>query len=124
MKLVDLEFQTALGQALLDEGLSIADVKQLMYDKLVDGYAFHFITQSDQVFTDEVIWTGEWWEVQENAFKENPDKVIATRIKKKVAKNGGYCPCRIEKTNDTFCPCKEFRNQKHGYCHCHLYYKD
>lgn len=40
-------------------------------------------------------------------------------IRKAVRENGGYCPCMIEKTPDTKCTCKTFREQKHpGLCHC------
>ena len=36
-----------------------------------------------------------------------------------VELNDGYCPCAIDKTEDTKCPCKEFREQKKpGECHC------
>ena len=36
-----------------------------------------------------------------------------------VRKNGMYCPCAIERTPDTICPCKAFREQKEpGPCHC------
>ena len=41
-----------------------------------------------------------------------------------LKQNDGYCPCRIEKTPDTKCVCKEFREQESGYCHCGLYYKE
>ena len=49
-------------------------------------------------------------------------------IKKKLKENSGYCPCRLDKTKDTKCMCKEFREQiadpnYEGYCHCMLYYK-
>ena len=37
--------------------------------------------------------------------------------------NGGYCPCRLQKTPDTKCMCKEFREQEEGECHCGLYVK-
>ena len=41
---------------------------------------------------------------------------------------GGYCPCRLERTEENKCICKEFREQIkdpdfEGYCHCMLYYK-
>ena len=44
------------------------------------------------------------------------------------AKKGGYCPCRMERTEDNKGMCKEFREQIkdpnfEGYCHCMLYYK-
>ena len=37
--------------------------------------------------------------------------------------NEGYCPCRVLKTKDTKCMCKEFREQEIGICHCSLYEK-
>ncbi len=58
----------------------------------------------------------------------NQDEKIVKAIKEGLAKKGGYCPCRLEKTEDTKCMCKEFRDQiadpnYEGYCHCMLYYK-
>ena len=38
--------------------------------------------------------------------------------------NEGYCPCKLEKTPDTLCMCKEFREQQTGLCHCGLYMKE
>lgn len=36
-----------------------------------------------------------------------------------VRDNDGYCPCMIEKTPDTKCMCREFREQDGpGHCHC------
>lgn len=40
-----------------------------------------------------------------------------------VQQNGGYCPCAIEKTPDTKCMCKDFREQESGFCHCGRYEK-
>ena len=61
--------------------------------------------------------------------KKNPDKEIVDDITQKLKENGGYCPCSIEKNDDTRCMCKEFREQIadpdfEGYCHCLLYYKE
>ena len=58
----------------------------------------------------------------------NENEEIVETVKKGLKKNGGYCPCRREKTEDTKCMCKEFRQQVadpnfEGYCHCMLYYK-
>lgn len=58
---------------------------------------------------------------------ENQETVEA--IKLALKQNDGYCPCRIEKTDDTECMCKEFRDQIkdpnfYGECHCGLYVKD
>ena len=38
--------------------------------------------------------------------KVNEDKEIVKTIKEGLKKNGGYCPCRFEKTEDTKCMCK------------------
>lgn len=58
----------------------------------------------------------------------NPDKEIVKMIKDGLKKNGGYCPCRLEKSEETKCMCEEFKAQVNdpefeGYCHCMLYYK-
>ena len=62
------------------------------------------------------------------AIRLNEDKEIVKTIKEGLKKTGGYCPCRFEKTADTKCMCKEFKEQikdpnYEGYCHCMLYYK-
>lgn len=51
------------------------------------------------------------------------DKELVQDIRKQLKENGGYCPCRIEKTEDTKCMCKEFREQDEGECHCGLFIK-
>ena len=58
----------------------------------------------------------------------NPDAEVAAMVKEGLKKNGGYCPCRRERTEDTKCMCREFREQiadenYEGFCHCILYYK-
>lgn len=58
------------------------------------------------------------------AIKQNPDKEYANEVRKKLKENGGYCPCRLEKTKDTKCLCKEFREMDEGMCHCGLYIKE
>lgn len=52
------------------------------------------------------------------------DEKLAQEILDLIKKNDGYCPCRLFKTEDTKCMCKEFREQEEGYCHCGLYYKE
>lgn len=61
--------------------------------------------------------------------KLNPDKELVRKIKEGLKQKDGYCPCRLEKSEDNKCMCKEFRQQIEnpeftGYCHCMLYYKD
>ena len=58
----------------------------------------------------------------------NPDAEVAAMVKEGLKKNGGYCPCRRERTEDTKCMCREFREQiadenYEGLCPCMLYYK-
>lgn len=48
---------------------------------------------------------------------------LKEEIQQKLKENDGYCPCRIVRTPDTKCMCKEFREQKIGECHCGLYIK-
>lgn len=43
---------------------------------------------------------------------------IDPSVKFLVWRNGGYCPCMVAKTPDTKCPCKAFREQTEGVCHC------
>ena len=45
-----------------------------------------------------------------------------------IKSNGGYCPCRLTKSPENKCMCKEFRDQIadpnwYGFCHCLLYEK-
>ena len=57
--------------------------------------------------------------------KLSENKELVLEIRKKLKVNGGYCPCRLEKNEDTKCPCKEFREQnKVGECYCGLYIKE
>ena len=58
----------------------------------------------------------------------NENEEIVKTIKERREARGGYCPCRLEKSEDNLCMCKEFRDQIadpdfEGYCHCMLYYK-
>lgn len=55
--------------------------------------------------------------------RTNPDKALVADIRNRLKENGGYCPCRLTKTEDTKCPCKEFMEQEEGECHCGLYIK-
>ncbi|MCD8214884.1 MAG: ferredoxin thioredoxin reductase catalytic beta chain [Clostridiales bacterium] len=58
----------------------------------------------------------------------NKDPEIVAAIQEGLKLKGGYCPCRLEKTEENRCMYKEFRDQIkdpnfEGYCHCMLYYK-
>ena len=41
----------------------------------------------------------------------NKDEIVVNLIKEGLKKNGGYCPCKLQKTEDTKCMCKEFKEQ-------------
>ena len=51
------------------------------------------------------------------------DKEYAKEMRQALIDNQGYCPCALEKTEDTRCMCKEFREMESGVCHCGLYVK-
>lgn len=58
---------------------------------------------------------------------ENADVVQV--VKEGLKRTGGYCPCRLERTEATKCMCEEFKAQiadpnYEGYCHCLLYYTE
>ncbi len=59
----------------------------------------------------------------------NSDPKVVESVKAGLKAKDGYCPCRLAKTEDNKCMCKEFRDQIadenfEGYCHCLLYYKE
>ena len=61
--------------------------------------------------------------------KYNDDQSVVEMIKEGLKKTGGYCPCRMEQTEENRCMCKEFKEQIadpdfEGFCHCMLYYKE
>ena len=57
--------------------------------------------------------------------KVTSDKGTEQRIREALRDNDGYCPCRIARTPETKCMCKEFLESKEaGFCHCGLYYKE
>ena len=58
----------------------------------------------------------------------NENKELVAQIQEGLRRKEGYCPSFLERTPDTKCMCKEFRDQIadpnfEGYCHCLLYYK-
>ncbi len=52
------------------------------------------------------------------------NKELVAEIQAQLKGTGGFCPCSIEKSEDTKCMCKAFREQKSGECHCGLYIKE
>lgn len=58
----------------------------------------------------------------------NPNAKMAATVRAGVLRKNGFCPCRLPKLEEFFCPCDEFKAQLrdpnyHGLCHCRLYLK-
>ena len=59
----------------------------------------------------------------------NENEEVVKTVKEGLLRTGGYCPCRLNRTEDYKCMCREFKEQIadpdfEGYCHCLLYYKE
>lgn len=62
-------------------------------------------------------------------FHLNSDAALVAKLQEGLRQTGGYCPCRIQHTEENRCICSEFKAQLqdpdfHGPCHCGLYVKD
>ena len=60
--------------------------------------------------------------------KLNSDQEVVNTIREGLKRTGGYCPCRMERTEENRRMCQAFKDQiadpdYEGYCHCMLYYK-
>ena len=58
----------------------------------------------------------------------NPEEKVVKVVKDGLVRKEGFCPCRLPKLPEFFCPCDEFKGQMadpsyHGLCHCRLYLK-
>ena len=65
---------------------------------------------------------------EDNKVVLNSDEKIVKVVRDGLIRKGGYCPCRLPKNPEFFCPCDEFKGQLadpafHGLCHCRLYMK-
>ena len=65
---------------------------------------------------------------EDNKVVLNSDEKIVKVVRDGLIRKGGYCPCRLPKNPEFFCPCDEFKGQLadqefHGLCHCRLYLK-
>lgn len=63
------------------------------------------------------------------AVRLNEDREMVKTIRDGLKRTGGYCPCRLERSEENKCICREFREQIkdpnfEGYCHCFLYYTE
>ena len=58
----------------------------------------------------------------------NSEEKVVKIVKDGLRRKEGFCPCRLPKLPEFFCPCDEFKAQLadpsyHGLCHCRLYLK-
>ena len=54
----------------------------------------------------------------------NSDKELVKEVRESLRKNNGYCPCRVVKSPETKCMCKDFiETLEEGECYCSLYIK-
>ena len=65
---------------------------------------------------------------EDNRVVLNQDEKVVRVVRDGLIRKGGYCPCRLPKNPEFFCPCDEFKGQLadpefHGLCHCRLYLK-
>ena len=65
---------------------------------------------------------------EDNKVVLNSDEKVVKVVRDGLIRKGGYCPCRLPKNPEFFCPCDEFKGQLadkefHGLCHCRLYMK-
>ena len=65
---------------------------------------------------------------EDNGVVLNQDEKVVKVVREGLVRKGGYCPCRLPKNPEFFCPCDEFKGQLadrefHGLCHCRLYRK-
>ena len=63
-----------------------------------------------------------------NGVTLNPDAQMVATVRAGLVRKNGFCPCRLAKSPENFCPCDEFKSQMrdpafHGLCHCRLYLK-
>ena len=55
----------------------------------------------------------------------NENEAVVKTVREGLKRTGGYCPCRLERTEAFKCMCEEFKAQiadpdYEGYCHCFL----
>ena len=61
--------------------------------------------------------------------RENRNKEMADNIRIGLERTGGYCPCKVVKSEENKRVCNEFLQQIadpdfEGFCSCQLYYKE
>lgn len=60
--------------------------------------------------------------LSQHSLKLNPDDTYLGFIKKAINDNNGFCPCELDRNEDTKCPCVNVRSN--GVCQCELYVRE
>ena len=65
---------------------------------------------------------------EKNGVTLNSEEKVVAAVRAGIVRKNGFCPCRLPKLPEFFCPCDEFKSQLrdtayHGLCHCRLYMK-
>lgn len=60
--------------------------------------------------------------IEKKGYVINPNQKAVSTITTLIERNGGKCPCTSNTSEDTHCPCTDFREK--GVCCCHLYVKE
>lgn len=55
-------------------------------------------------------------------FRLSSDPAVVSRVREGLRANGGHCPCMVEKSDDSICPCFDMRT--YGRCICGLFVSD
>ena len=55
--------------------------------------------------------------------KISEDKDFVAAMREALKANENHCPCQLQRTVDTLCMCKSFRELDEGVCECGLYTK-
>ena len=62
--------------------------------------------------------------VEDYIIYPNPDFIFRKKIEEEIKNNDGFCLNCTEHTEETKCPCVEFKNQKSaGWCKCKQFFK-
>ena len=68
----------------------------------------------DNILKDGIVGEINYNEVINMKIRLTSDEEQRQTIQQALQENDDYCPCRLQKTPDTKCMCKEFREQESG----------
>lgn len=103
-------------QLFIEKGIDTMPILQINNDLKQFKEAMDFLNKTDTQYKGVISVMPNNFNIIKN---DNVEK-----IEKALYDNGGYCPCKIQKSHETKCICEEFKSQTtEGNCHCGLYRK-